>query len=98
MLLSKSPIVTALGERKCWSPGQLEYDENGKKAVIPYKNGGLTDAQTALRAIKNASHFELLLHIQAGGIVIDLDHCRDSQTAALDAWAQKMIDAFPTYW
>ena len=27
---------------------------------------------------------------------IDLDHCRDPETGAVDAWAQEILDAAPT--
>ncbi len=100
-------IPEQLTERPQWVNWRLEL-RDGKMTKVPYTPGTLRRASTT-DLLTWRTFSEALAAYEAGeppydGIGfcfcsadpfagIDLDHCRDPETGAVEEWAQKLIDA-----
>lgn len=86
---------TSLGDREYKIPIDPRSGY-GAKAGQPDTWATFTQAKEAVQAGRfTGVGFEFA---EGGGIVgIDFDHCRDPETGAVNAWAQKWVDALNSY-
>lgn len=107
--LNVAGIPAELAARPQWLGWRWEWVDN-RWTKVPYSatNGGrasTTDATTWTSL--EAAIASMQRHRCAGiGFVvtpddpfvgIDLDHCRDPETGAIDAWAQQIVDEFDSH-
>ncbi len=97
-------IPEQLTERPQWVCWRLE-ERDGKQTKVPYIAGGVgrassTDLLTwrtfeeALEDVKKGRRDGIGFVFSSADpfVGIDLDDCRDPETGAVEAWAQKLID------
>lgn len=106
------PAIAELQARPQWVAWHWEkvQGKDGKPTKPPYvaNNGSLassTDPTTWMAYAKAEAAFKKAGHDGLGFVVtaddpycgIDLDHCRDKATGAIDAWAMTIVTALDSY-
>lgn len=102
-----------LRRKKIWVVWRYEPDKNGKQTKVPYNPltgskaesdnvttwGTYEQVQTRLeRSRAWAQPYSGIGFMCDGSFVgIDVDHCRNKETGEITAWAQAIIDRFPTW-
>jgi putative DNA primase/helicase len=89
----------------CWRA----LPKDGKITKVPFdaKNGDAgsstnpetwTSFDTALAAYQNGNYNGIGFALENAGLVgVDLDHCRDSETGELEAWAEDIVKRLNSY-
>jgi len=105
-------VPLELRQRAQWVCWKRETRADGKPTKVPYnaRTGALASTTepntwssfaTALRAAQRArSGYAGVGYVFAAGdpyTGVDLDHCRDAQTGALEPWALDELEAFGSY-
>jgi ssDNA-binding Zn-finger/Zn-ribbon topoisomerase 1 len=88
-----------------WNPTKEKWDKpparpvDGRAASVTNK-ADWTDLAAAIAAVKRyrLAGIGVVLEQGCGVVGIDLDKCRDPLTAAIEPWAQAIIDRFRSYW
>lgn len=101
-------IPDELADRPNWMYWQWEKKQDGKWTKPPYspitnkkadvtdpRNHGTLQMALAAQRYRNAAGIGFSLLSEANLTFIDLDHCRDKQTGAIDQWATDVVRRFP---
>src|SRR5438128_569556 len=102
------PAVAELSERDQWVAYRIEHRDS-KPTKVPYiasrRRADTTKPGTWLtyakaRALARSDGFAGVGFVFTADdpyTGMDLDHCRNAETGAIDPWAQQIVDRFATY-
>lgn len=108
MLIDVPNIPTALQALNQWVSWRYEQ-RDGKATKVPYQQNGdqasSTDPNTwatfaSALAAQQRYGFDgigFVVTPEVGGVGVGLDHCRDTETGAIEPWAQDVIDQLNSY-